>query len=397
MNIQFQNIHYLPRFGGGPVTYITHAAQELSQRGHEVSIVCRRAEPGLAASERFPWATVLRHDDPPVHGAAWMIEPLLYARHMRRVVPQLVNGTQMVIARNCLYAFATAMELPALPLVYVTPSLAVRDVADPALAGTVKEAWIRRFQRRQYAYLEGHAVRRARWIVTFSEIRRRETIDTYGVSADRVLVIPPGVPQEHVAGAAVDVAPLRRKLELPQDAQVVLTACRLVDRKNLPLLLRAMAGIKRHTVYLVIVGRGPDQPVLELLAKNLKIADRVRFAGVQTQMQPFYAMADLFVLPSSYEPFGFVLLEAMANGVPCIGLRAEYPRRVVSNDEIIEDGVTGFCVNDSTTALQDAMERVLSDRQLRQQMGQAARERCQARYSWKRHIDSLLDLVKGGA
>jgi len=413
MNIQFQNIHYLPKFGGGPVTYMTCAGQELTRRGHEVSIVCRQTEPHLPVTERLPWgATVLRHRDPEIRGGQWVIEPLLMGRHLRRVIPQLMNGTEVVIARNPLYAFATATSRPDVPMVYVMPALASQDVPANLYGSGVKGRTYRHLRVRQYEYLERIAVRRAHRVVTFSAIRKRETVDAYRIPDTRVQVIPPGIPEAEPHGrvplavardssargpeATAEGAArrLREDLKLPGDAKIILTACRLVERKNLPLLIRAVAGMRSDGVYLVIAGDGPQRPALESLTARLGLAGRVRFAGFQREMAALYALADVFVLPSTYEPFGFVYLEAMAAGVPCIGLRAEYPRILVASDEIIEDGITGLCVPPSNVSLQEALERILWDPGLRKRMGQAAMQHVRQRYSWTRHVDELLQLVQ---
>jgi glycosyltransferase involved in cell wall biosynthesis len=373
---------------------MTSAGQELSRRGHDVSIVCRRAEPGLPERERLSWgATVLRHSDPQIRGGQWVIEPLLMGRHLRRVIPRLMNGTDVVIARNPLYAFATATARPEVPMVYVMPSLASREIAANAFGSGVKARAYRRLKVWQYRYLERIAVRRARWVVTFSEIRKRETVDAYRIPETRVRVIPPGIPHAEPNGR-VAARRLREDLELPEDAKVVLTACRLVERKNLPLLIQAVARIQRDGVYLVIAGDGPERPALETLVARLGLAGRVRFAGFQREMAALYALSDVFVLPSTYEPFGFVYLEAMAAGVPCIGLRAEYPRVLVATEEIIEDGITGFCVPPSDVSLQGALEGILWDPGLRKRMGQAAMQHVRQRYSWTRHVDELLRLVQ---
>ena len=70
-----------------------------------------------------------------------------------------------------------------------------------------------------------------------------------------------------------------------------------------------------------------------------------------------------------------------------------YPRLVVSNEEIIDEGETGYCVPDSEEALREAIERILWDPALQARMGRAAQAACRARYSWPRHVDHLLKLV----
>ncbi|HYB74031.1 MAG TPA: glycosyltransferase, partial [Candidatus Sulfotelmatobacter sp.] len=90
----------------------------------------------------------------------------------------------------------------------------------------------------------------------------------------------------------------------------------------------------------------------------------------------------------------FSFLEALGSGVPCIGVRADYPRRVTTADELIQDGVTGYCIGGASEAeLTEALDRILGDPALRQRMGEEARRRCWRMYDWGRHVDGLMALA----
>lgn len=98
----------------------------------------------------------------------------------------------------------------------------------------------------------------------------------------------------------------------------ILSVGTLKEQKNHVLLLRAFSMIKEPNARLVIVGKGEEWMALQRLAIELRIIDRVLFAGHQSDPTPFYATADLFVLSSDYEGFGNVLVEALAQGLSIV-------------------------------------------------------------------------------
>ncbi|KPQ20039.1 MAG: Glycosyltransferase [Halomonas sp. HL-93] len=98
----------------------------------------------------------------------------------------------------------------------------------------------------------------------------------------------------------------------------ILTVGSMKPQKNHPLLLRAFARLSRTDARLMFVGDGAGRNTLEVLAKELGVAERVIFVGFQRDPVQFYQTADLFVLSSDYEGFGNVLVEALASGTPVV-------------------------------------------------------------------------------
>ena len=104
---------------------------------------------------------------------------------------------------------------------------------------------------------------------------------------------------------------------VPTGARII-TVGRIKAVKNHPLLLRAFAQLDRPEARLMFVGEGAGRDALLTLAQELGVADRVIFAGFQSDPTPFYKTADLFVLASDYEGFGNVIVEALACGTPVV-------------------------------------------------------------------------------
>lgn len=173
-------------------------------------------------------------------------------------------------------------------------------------------------------------------------------------------------------------------------APKLLTVCRLSEpRKNVDLVMRALARLKsdfnfRYTV----VGQGDRMLELTQLARELGLAERVRFTGCvsDAELRDYYQQADLFVLPSgasskSFEGFGIVYLEANAMGVPTMALRA------AGAAEAVDEGRSGFFVeNEDVTSIESGLRSFLSGEKVFEA------ENCRAfatRFSWGNVVDAF--------
>ena len=172
---------------------------------------------------------------------------------------------------------------------------------------------------------------------------------------------------------------------------VIVSVGRLAKQKNFPLLFQAFQ-IVRQTVdaRLIILGEGKERKALERLIHQLGIEDSVSLAGYSPNPWASMAKADLFVLASDEEPFGLVIVEAMACGLPVIATDAigGGPK------SILDHGKYGILVptNDSH-ALSKAMTEILTDAHLKNRLIKLARERCQAYSPEKVAQDFLRELL----
>ncbi len=224
-------------------------------------------------------------------------------------------------------------------------------------------------------------------ILPNSEAMGRQFVERYGIPAPKVAVIPNPVDIEAIrargdesggAGEAAD----RRLL--------VAGMGRLVAQKGFDLLVRALADV-RSAVRVVLLGEGPEERNLRDLAARMGVSDRVDFAGFVENPYPVLSRAAVFVLPSRYEGFPNVLVEAMALGLPCVAARCP-----TGPEEIVSDGVNGLLVPvEDPKRLAAAIDRLAADAPLRRQLGDAARERVKEydAAAVVRRYESLLDAV----
>ena len=162
--------------------------------------------------------------------------------------------------------------------------------------------------------------------------------------------------------------------EMPSPFELI-AAGRLVEIKGFPLLLDAVAEMRRRgrNVRLTLAGDGPGRQGLEEQARRLGIADRVVFAGWKNQdeLRALYRQSDAFVMSSFAEGVPVVLMEAMATGVPCVA------PRINGIPELIRDGVDGLLFTASDVAeLVAATERLVDDAEMRRKHGPVVERPC---------------------
>lgn len=151
----------------------------------------------------------------------------------------------------------------------------------------------------------------------------------------------------------------RDKLDTPDSVPLVFALGRLHKNKAFDVLLRAIAetpATEAGDVHLWLAGDGPQRGELEGLAARLGLGARVRLLGWQDDPAPFFAAADIFVIPSRHEPLGNVMLEAWMHRLPVIAAASQGPRQV------IEEGVNGLLVPlDDPPALAAAIAGLVSN------------------------------------
>jgi glycosyltransferase involved in cell wall biosynthesis len=158
-------------------------------------------------------------------------------------------------------------------------------------------------------------------------------------------------------------------------------------RKGLAVAIHGLAAAQLpHSgrLQLWVVGRG-DQHRFADLARAAGVGDRVRFFGQPAEAERFYQAADIFVLPSLYEGFSLVALEAAACGLPVVATRVGFIEELVGDEE------AGLIVPRTPAAVGTALARLAGDPALRARQGAVARRRAQS-YTWSRSAHGVLDL-----
>ena len=173
---------------------------------------------------------------------------------------------------------------------------------------------------------------------------------------------------------------------------VVLYTGRLSTQKSLPTLIRAAEIVSRScsAVHLVLVGDGPERSSLETLACELKILDRVTFAGLQSDVRAYLSAADIFALPSLSEGISNALLEAMSSGLACVA------SSVGGTVEVLDHGSCGLLLPQNDLDLwASALHELASDEKKRLQLGRAAQARIRDVYDFEVVGNKYISLYEG--
>lgn len=152
---------------------------------------------------------------------------------------------------------------------------------------------------------------------------------------------------------------------------------RFVSWKRFDMVIRALALLPRGAAELHLIGDGPERKSLQRLAVELRVSDVTHFHGYHADPFPILKRASIGVLPSQFEPFGNVIIEMFAVGLPVVAFDVDYGPR-----EIIRDGENGFLVRTRTPEeLARALSTLLNDAALRSEMGAKARVAAEQHYA----------------
>jgi glycosyltransferase involved in cell wall biosynthesis len=198
----------------------------------------------------------------------------------------------------------------------------------------------------------------------------------------RIVVTPNGVDLARFRPDAVVRAEIRDSRRVDDGDLVALFVGGDWYRKGLGIVLDALPESPGTRLW--IVGHG-DEAAFRARAEELGVADRTEFLGARPDVERYYQAADVFVLPSRYEAFPLVSLEAAACGLPLV------VTHVNGVDELIGSGEAGRTVERSGEAVAAALRELSSDPECRRAMGRAARERASA-FTWDASAESVLDV-----
>jgi UDP-glucose:(heptosyl)LPS alpha-1,3-glucosyltransferase len=192
--------------------------------------------------------------------------------------------------------------------------------------------------------------RKAGRVIVASQMVVNEITDLYRYPADKINVVRNGVPLDRFRFDPELRERSRAELKLKQDQIALLFAGSGWERKGLLFAIEAMALCKNRKMRLLVAGRG-DARQYQTMRLRFWRENPVQFLGEVADLVPVYAAADVFILPTIYDPFSNACLEALASGLPVITTRSN------GFSEIVEDGVHGSVIEDAGNliALRDAI------------------------------------------
>jgi len=309
--------HYLLS-KGGLERYTISLSRELLKRGHQVHVLAhrRQEEPGI----RFHHVPMLRFSSP--------LKNLSFAYFSRKILADhrfdVVQSMERVLDQDI---FRASDGINPIQMSERYPNPVVRK--------------LRAFGPRRQAltYLEKRIFEGngCRFVMTNSRLIKNQILDHYRISPNRVSVLYNSVDQErfHPSVRKKHRKAVRTELGIQDNDFLLLFVGNDFKRKGLPLLAQSLNRLRNPHLKLVVVGHdraGSDQ----MRAAKKQLKDRIFFLGSQTRIEKYYGAADLLILPTRYDAFANVCLEAMASGIPVITTRTN------GAGEIIDNGIHGY-------------------------------------------------------
>jgi D-inositol-3-phosphate glycosyltransferase len=377
---------------GGQNIYVAHVARQLARLGHEVDVFTR--QDSLLMPQVVHWRRNLR------------------VVHVPAGPPEFVPKEQLLEHMDAfgdwMGDYFAAAERP-YDVVHANffmsgwAAMRARQVADFPLVTTFHALGLvrRRHQGASDGFpderfeIERRLMRESDRVIAECPQDRLDMLELYDADPERIEIVPCGFDPEEFA--PIDPREARERLGWPAGEFVILQLGRMVPRKGVGNVIRAVAALKRRRVNarLYVVGGSTDvaDPVatpeigrLMHLAQALDVADRVHFAGRRgrDELPVHYAAADVFVTTPWYEPFGITPVEAMACARPVIG------SDVGGIKATVVDGETGYLVPpEDPEALADKLALLKRRPALARRLGEAGYARARRSYTWRRVVRSL--------
>jgi D-inositol-3-phosphate glycosyltransferase len=407
LNIAMLSYHTCPlatlggKDTGGMNVYVRDLTVQLGRMGIHVDVFTRSQD------EHVPHVL---HDlgfgNRVVHVPAGPEIPLP-KRQLISHIPEFVNGIQQ-------FAAGKSIRYDILHSHYWMSGLAAASLSDkwggvPIIQmfhtlGEMKNRVARNEDEKEGDYRlvgERSVIKRADRIIVSTPAEQAQLEWFYQADMRKITVIPPGVDTGRFYPIAVDEA--RRYIGLKPEDRMILFVGRIEPLKGLDTLIRAVACLRlkdlHEPVQLAIIGGDPEagpEDITEEMSRIQKLCDdltmgkMVAFLGKRGQdtLPYYYSAAEVVVMPSHYESFGMVALEAMACGTPVIA------SQVGGLAFLVQDGVTGYTVPaEDDEMLCEKLTALLGDESLRMQMGRAAADYAQ-NYDWKKIASQIVKVYE---
>ncbi len=365
---------YLP-VGGGAERQLASLIPHLTTKGCRVVVVTRK-RPGLKGYE--------------IVGDVPVVRIPLFGPKAVRSLGFVFAATLFLLRRRIDVLHAHGLLSPATIAVWLKKLTKTPVVAKVLRGGDLGD--LDRISKKPFASIRKKWIlpNIDRFVVVSQEIDSE--LERIGVPLEQRIRLPNGVDTDRFAPlAAQNKATLRAELGLP-DAPVAVFSGRLSPEKNIDALIgvwKSLSEISPESV-LLILGTGEQEETLRSIADR-----RVVFVGQVTDVVPFLQASDLFVLPSETEGLSNAMLEAMAVGLPVV------VTAVGGAPDVIQHGVDGFLIPPRSPAdMREALRVLMLDRNLRSQVGAAARRKMVEKYALPVVAEKLwasyLDLVGEG-
>lgn len=313
---------------GGVERVIFECARFLAARGHEVTVITSFWDEVPA-----PGVEMIRVSLPksPAFLSGWRFQQASSA--VLRGIPHDVHG-----AHGCVCPFGGVYWAHSVHKAWIEAARRYR----PWTAVTRWKQWLNPIHRVLLNLERRHlALRRYRKVIAMCPRVGEDLNRLYGVPWEAIEIVPNGyAPDEFTLAAARDSRErIRREFGYGPGDRVVVFVANEVERKGLKPLIAAAGRLRDLSVQLLVVGDIPPRPLAGWIAQH-GLTGRVRFAGPASNVAPFYGAGDVMALPTQYEAWGLVIVEALACGLPVL------TSKLAGASSAIREGWNGALLDD---------------------------------------------------
>ncbi|MBI5360616.1 MAG: glycosyltransferase family 4 protein [Planctomycetes bacterium] len=383
---------FTPAGGAGTVMY--NIARELSRRGNDMHVICRRRNDlpleGVIDGINFHTydANPQSHTDLLSKGTG-MVRKIFSDLHKQKPFDALHGHHPLPV--YAIKRLDTAKNLPCF-MHFHSPwheEYLTRKTRSWKNFYRLPAVWFFSSMRRR---TEKWALDNSTKIICLSDYMKQKIAVTHKIREDKIAIVPGAADMERFVPVA-DKTALRKKLALPADKFILYTVRSLIPRTGIDKLIKAMQIIlpEAPDAVLVIGGTGPLEDELKQMAEDMGIDDNVIFTGFipNEYLAPYYQASDLVVMPTQeLEGFGLVTVEAMACGVPVTATP------VGGNIEVL----SGFdksllTAEKDETAIAQTILSLYNDKARMSGIADRCREYVEQNYTWQKVADKLLKLL----
>jgi UDP-glucose:(heptosyl)LPS alpha-1,3-glucosyltransferase len=362
----------IPKYGlvGGAETFVFEVCERLASRGEfEIHVFANKWEPG---------GTPIVFHKVPIIWFPRIIEPISFAYFANKLIHR--QDFDLVHSHERIF------EMDIFTFHGIPHRVWKRNIRKrPLTLFDRATAWVER---------KGLCNNTLQMVMPVSSLVREELLKQYDFLDGKILINPPGVALERFS--VPDPQKCRQEILLrfgwSQKDIIVLFVSMNFELKGLDLVLKGMAAVadgeKRNSnLKLLVVGKG-DENRFKRLARDMGILRQVKFAGVTREVEKYYMAADIFAMPSRFDTFGLVVLEAMAAGLPVI-----ISKNVGARD-LVKQGHNGFVLSEDPSTFEIAASlSSLLEPERRKLMGENGR-RVAHLHSWDKTADRVADLYR---
>ncbi|MCQ6254153.1 glycosyltransferase family 4 protein [Methanocaldococcus sp.] len=382
MRIAMITWEYPPRIVGGLAIHCKGLAEGLARNGHKVDVITVGYD--LPEYENINGVNVYRVK--PISHPNFLTWTLFMAEEMEKKLGILgIDNYDVIHCHDWMTHFVGANLKHACKMPYVQ---SIHSTEIGRCGGLYSD------DSRAIHTIEYLSTYESCQVITVSYSLKEEVCNIFKTPEDKVKVIYNGIdPWEFDIDMSQDeILNFRRSIGVQDDEKMILFVGRLTYQKGVEYLIRAIPKIlEKHNVKLVIAGSGDMRNYLEDLSYQLNIRHKVIFLGFVSKemLKKLYKSSDIVVIPSVYEPFGIVALEAMASGTPVVVSSVGGLKEIIKHEY---NGVWVYPKNPDSIAW--GVDRVLSDPNFRDYIVKNAKKDVYEKYSWDNIAKETVNVYK---